>query len=353
MNLFSGENKDVRKKINAGSSSLLVKFLRKMIDSFPFNTIFGEGGLLYILNGTLRGIKLIKKNKISHIYTSFRPLADHIIAYNLRLFFPELKWIADFRDLPVDRFRSNTFIPSLQKAFLKKLISGAHQIITVSNGLNINLKKIRPDSKLIRNGIFNIYNVSKSKANDRFTISYTGSLYPDFRKPTIFLKVLSNLLKNNIISDSEIVVQYAGKDNEIWNRWIDEFELRSVSKDLGELSLFDSIKMQTDSDLLLLITWSDNQNKGILTGKLFEYLASGNTVFALINGDKDEEMEEILKNYEDGKVFYNEDLLTLETEILNRFNSWKNNEPLLINVDSNIVYEFSWQKATDELKKLI
>ncbi len=353
MSFFSHKKNDVRKNINSGSSSGFVKFFRKIIDSFPFNILIGEGGLLYIFNGTIKGIQLIRKYRITHLYTSYRPIADHIIAFNLKLFFPKLKWIADFRDLPVDEFRQNTFFPWLQKLFIKKLITKAKNVITVSNGLNESMKLLRYDSISIRNGIYKMYDISKTNKNSIFTISYTGSLYPEFQRPSLFFKAIRNLLKYNIFFSNEICIQYAGKDSEVWNREVNEFKLNSISVDLGELSLFESIKTQVNSDLLLFFSWSDENHKGILTGKLFEYLVSGNPIFAIINGVKDNEIEEILDDYTDGMVFYNDNLEKLESEILNRFSKWKNNEIAIINNVPSEYIDSSWQRVKEDLRKLI
>ena len=351
MNNFSDSTSDLRKNVN--TKSTLVKFFRKFIDSFPMNSLIGEGGFFYILNGTLRGLMLIRKNKINQLYSSFRPIADHIIAFNLKLFFPGIKWIADFRDLPVDNFRKNTFMPAFQLWLMKKLLKKANHVITVSEGLNDNLSKIKPGSKVIRNGFYRLFIPKKNQSKDHFTITYTGSLYSEFRKPDLLFNILRIYIDEGKINENEIKLVYAGKDSSTWNSRIDNYGLKKISIDLGELSLEESVELQVNSHILLLLTWSGNDNTGILTGKLFEYLSSGNPIFALINGSKDEEIEDIFNSYKSGRVFYEEDTESLKSSLMNYYNEWKQNGKIEHEAGIDLQEHFSWEKVKEQIRELI
>lgn len=353
MNLISCRKSYLRKSINTGSSSRIVKFFRRMIDSFPLNTMVGEGGFFYIINGTIKALRLLKKNHITHLYSSYRPIADHIIAFNVKLFYPNIRWIADFRDLPVDYYRKNTFLPGFQTWFIKLLISKANEVITVSEGLNSVLNKIKPESKVIRNGVFKLYETEKNHDNDHFLISYTGSLYPEFQKPVALFKTVKSLIDNDKISKMDFKLIYAGKDSAVWNKWVVEYRLQDISHDLGELTLFESVSTQTSSSLLLLLSWSNKDHKGILTGKLFEYLATGNPILVLINGERDEEIERIVEKSKSGVVFYNDNSESLEKTIMSYYNKWKKN--VIIKTEPNPKLEklLSWDNVSEQLKKLI
>ena len=83
-------------------SGIIPRLFIKLNLSFPFNLIWGEGGIIYIINGYFKGSKLIKQNGISIICSSFMPYSDHFIAFLLKLRYPNLRWVADFRDLHLD-----------------------------------------------------------------------------------------------------------------------------------------------------------------------------------------------------------------------------------------------------------
>ena len=80
-----------------------VRWLLNVNNSFPFNLPIGEGGLIYIICGFFQAAWLIRQRKVSHVFSSFMPYSDHIIAGLLTLFFnKKIPWLADFRDLHVE-----------------------------------------------------------------------------------------------------------------------------------------------------------------------------------------------------------------------------------------------------------
>ena len=44
-------------------------------------------------------IKIIKKEKITHIYTTFSPISPHLLGKKIKLNHRELYWLAEYRDL--------------------------------------------------------------------------------------------------------------------------------------------------------------------------------------------------------------------------------------------------------------
>ena len=351
--LFSSNKTDLRNKINAKSDSRKVIFFRKIMDSFPTNILLGEGGLLYIINATVKGIKIIRKNQITHIYSSFRPMADHIIAYNLKLFFPNLNWIADFRDPPVDESRNNVFFKNLQWWFIKKLALKTNKVIAVTDGVKNNLQKSIPDVTTVKNGIYNLFDFNKEEKYNKFTVSYTGSIYQNYQKPDVFFEVLKKLLSGKKINKNNFQLIYAGKDSLIWNNWISKYGLEDLSIDRSELSLFEAIKLQQKSHINLLFSWSNNKIDGILCGKLFEYFATGNPIFALINGTKDNEFENIFKELNAGFVFYNHDFDKIAGKTLEFYNEWIKTKQLNFKYHTDNVNKYSWQNKIAELKQFL
>ena len=55
------------------------RILRKLIDSFPFNILVGDGGLIYIVKGYVAGKKIVQQQGTTHVFSTFRPYSDHII----------------------------------------------------------------------------------------------------------------------------------------------------------------------------------------------------------------------------------------------------------------------------------
>lgn len=352
-NLMSSPKNDIRNKTNTKSTSGNVKFIRKILDSFPTNLLFGEGGLLYIINGTFKGIKLVKKNNITHLYSSFRPIADHVIAYNLKTIFPHLNWIADFRDPYIDESRNHVYQKKLQWWFLNKLLSKANKVITVSDGVTSVIKKAKENTYTFKNGIYRIFDFRNESKFNKFTLSFTGSIYKEFHKPDFLFKALKLLHEKNKINSENFQIIYAGKDGLIWDEWISKYELDALSVNLSEISLIESLKVQFKSNINILFSWSNEEVTGLLSGKLFEYLSTGNPIFTFINGGKDQEFEDIFKELHAGFVFYNNESENIANQIFHFYHEWKTFGYVDFNYNELIEKDFSWESKLIELKDLI
>ncbi len=160
-----------------------------ILNSFPFNIIVGEGGLVYILAGFRRALKIISSSEPTFIISSFRPYADHIIGYLIKTFKPNVFWVADFRDLHLDPRLKETFFPNIQLWFNRKILSKADVVTTVSNGLAQHLAPFHQRVVVLRNGIGDFTKLPLSKNQmTKFTVAYTGSMFRDLRKPDLLLE---------------------------------------------------------------------------------------------------------------------------------------------------------------------
>ncbi len=348
LNFLSGK-KDIRKKANEYTNKKRVRYTRSFLDNFPFNTIFGEGGVIYIITATIKGISLIKKNKVSHIYSSYRPVSDHIIAYNLKLFFPDLIWIADFRDPPIQKKVLIPVLKRLQSWFLKKLLSKPDIITSVSDGVTKSLRAFAPQTITFRNGIYNLFEINKPRFN-KFTISYTGSLYLNNQNPKPLFDALNSLLVQGKIHENSIQIIYAGKDSGIWTKFMTHDNIKKISIIKHEISLKESIELQHRSHINLLLTWSKENKTGILTGKFFEYLSTGNPVLTIITGKKDTEIENFFTYYNCGKIFYPQDTEKLEQYIYKYYRQWQIKRQLDFKSNEKLLKKLQWE---NQIKKLV
>lgn len=55
----------------------------------------------------------------------------------------------------------------------------------------------------------------------------------------------------------------------------------------------ESLRIQSESDVLLLLTWNDPSEKGVYTGKIFEYI--GNAKPILVIGSRDNVAAELVR----------------------------------------------------------
>src|SRR6187431_2141305 len=109
----------------SSKKSALAQWVIRLINTFPVNIIAGEGGLIYFINLLAEGKRAIKQDGITHLYSSYRPFADHYAAWWLKKRYPELIWIADFRDLIIDPHYNHVLFSEKHDAFFKNMFSSA------------------------------------------------------------------------------------------------------------------------------------------------------------------------------------------------------------------------------------
>ncbi len=344
--LFNRKGKAINNKLNASKKQGAVGFVRKFLESFPTLLFLGEGGLLYILIGFWKAFLGLRKKKVDVIYSSFRPYADHIIAYLIKRIRPTTFWIADFRDLHVDVNRDNVFFRSFQHWCNRKILSRADVVTTVSEGLAKHLKQYNPNIQVLRNGISPLFQERDNKAFDKFTIAYTGSMYT-LQTPEPLLKAINNLIEKLQIERKQIQLIYAGKDQLIWDDYIRQFDLEDIYVCKGLVSMQEAASIQRTSHLNLLLSWSSPELSGTLTGKLYDYLAAENAILLLINGTKDEEFEQLFSTLNAGKVAYNTtaDLPTIENYILALYQEWQQTGAVKKRMNQEALKAYRWDES--------
>lgn len=302
------------------------RFILELINSTPLQAIIGEGGIRFIRNGIKQGEKLIKEESIDTVISSFRPASTHIIARQLKKKYPHLKWIADYRDITPDPMRSSQLFNSLTVKAHKRILKYADEVTTVSSGLKDKLKSYHNNVSVIRNGYENsLLNQNKKSTNNYFTLAYTGIVYHETQDGTILFKALRELVDEDLIDIDDLQFEHAGKDSHYWKELLHHFNLSEIMVDHGMIPREKAIEIQRNAHLNVLLTWASEELKGIVTGKIYEYLAARRPIVSIINGIKDKEIEEMVSGSKAGKVFYNNEnnLFQLKSYILNQYKKWK------------------------------
>ena len=346
-----------RKKKSAGAQfkesskkNAFFQWLIKIQRSFPFNIFLAEGSILYIIAGYRKGKNLIAQNNIAVIYSSFMPYADHIIAYLLKRRFPEKIWVADFRDLQIEPIYQNTIWVPIQRWFEKKILLKADLITTVSEGISKKMECYGRPVITLHKGVSPRVNLSQYP---KFTISYSGSLFLEYRDPKVFLLALSDLIKSNDIHPEDINFIYAGKDGDQMDQWVTKYGLKNIFENVGMISRYEALEIQDRSHINLLLTSSSTEHQGLLTGKMFEYFESRNPILCVIKGVKDAEIESIFSDLNAGIVAYDPpstEIKIIHQFILEKYHEWQNTGEVKSTINyQKLLQEYGWEVQADKL----
>jgi glycosyltransferase involved in cell wall biosynthesis len=231
--------------------------------------------------------KLIEKQNIDCVYTSFSPISSLVLGCEIKKKYPEIIWLAEYRDLWTQNHNLSSFRKIISKFELileKKIVQRADQLITVSNGLSDQLSKSHSRTvEVIYNGT-NERKFKETIPHDFIhpTILYCGSIYrkkydikPFFEGVKLFLEQTDFSIKINVL--------FIGQ--KLPNSWIKLAEKLKISSYIfyEPTQNFESVvSKQLGAKILLLPLWKEN-NQGIVTSKLFEYLSAKKPILALGN----------------------------------------------------------------------
>jgi hypothetical protein len=314
-------------------TSLWRRFLARLADSFPFVLFLGDSSIWYCWRAYEEGKKLVKKEGITHLFSSFRPVTDHYVAFLLKIRFPYLVWIADFRDLPVDPVRSNVFWPSFQHVFLQKLLQKADFLTTVSSGLARTIAQYKQPVKVLRNALNEdesaLVALELTKPTAQFTLFYAGTIYAQHQDGEILAQALANLSERGLVEQKKLLLVYAGKDGAAWQKWFAQHGLSKQFLDLGILAREAVMAWQKQTQVNVLLSWSSPKQGGILSAKLFEYLAARKPILCLTRGQIDAEMGNLLEKHASNALQFpalEADTGVLENWLLARYEAWDEGE---------------------------
>lgn len=302
------------------------QWLRRLVDSFPFNILIGDGGIIYILRGYQAGKKLIRQQGVTHIFSTFRPYSDHVIAHWLKRRFPEVQWIADFRDLHLDEKHGRRLLWwPLQRWFNRWVLSRADLVTTVSSGLQEKLAPLAREVILLRNGMPELTDTIMMPDTDLFYLTYTGRIYPGEQTAALLFELVAELMADRELDGRRVRLTYAGPTPELWETWAKATNLLPQTDIRGIIPLEDARQLQRKSAINISLSFSSSGQKGDLSSKVYEYLGSGRPILAIVNGEKDPELETFFKTIQAGMLVYHHrsETARLKDFILERYRAWE------------------------------
>jgi len=251
--------------------------------------IYPDSTINWSVSAIKKGDELLKETHFDAILSSIRPPTSHIIAKEL-VKRKKIPWIADFRDLwtenhTIHQSRIRNFF---EKRLEQNTLSSANVLITTSHSLSEKLKKLHKNKKVcaITNG-FDPEQVNPGiPLTKKFSITYTGYVYKGRQDPEPLFRVLKDLIDEKMIDPTTIEVHFFGYDKGWLLSESKKYNLGKTVQIHGQISRDDSIQKQRESQVLLLLTWDDPREKGIYTGKIFDYLAAKRPILAIgLHGD--------------------------------------------------------------------
>ncbi len=297
--------------------------------------------------------QFLQDNPIDAMVSTGPPHSMHLIALGLKKKF-DIPWIADFRDpwTQIDfyhKLRLTQWADRKHHKLESKVLLNADHIVTVSAGCAADLKTIiNKKIEIIFNGYDpQDFDFKKLELDKTFTITHFGSFNKD-RNPHSLWKALSELAKNDTQFSKLLRIQLIGQTdisviNSIKKNNLDE-NLVLINHLPHKEGLIEISKSQ-----ILLLPINDAPNvKGILTGKMFEYLAIQRPILAV--GPSDADFAKIIKETRSGISVDFDDLPEMKKVVSDYFDQFLQSNLL---IESGSYEQYSRKNLAKKFIELI
>lgn len=280
-----------------------------------------------------RGRQIIEAQQIDAILTTGPPHSTHLSGALLEAG-TGVPWVADFRDPWTDINYYNElphtgWARRLDAALERMVLRRAHRVTTVSPAWQDLLSR-KADAgsstvEIVQNG-FDPDDITPGKdapSTDTFDVTHVGSLYAS-RNPTALWRAVRRLEGDD--AAPALRIRLVGTVDPNVRRSLRAYDLMERAEILPYVPHDEAVDFMRRAGLLLLSIEDFPAADGMITGKIYEYLAAGRPVVGLgpLSGDA----AALLRKADGGQLFARDDVAGLAQYLRAHHDAWADGEPL-------------------------
>jgi glycosyltransferase involved in cell wall biosynthesis len=283
-----------------------------------------------------RGRQLLADRKVDAILTTGPPHSTHLAGAALQ-WLTGTPWVADFRDpwTDINYYQELPHTPWarwLDAALERLVLRRAQAVTTVSptwrDGLARTVSSRRRDTErfsVVQNGFDedDVPSTPVRPSREAFELTHVGSLYAS-RNPESLWRALRRLQAG--LSTFNLRLRLVGPvDPPVWQS-LDQHGLTAITEHVPYVPHTDAVTYMRRAGLLILSIESFPRAEGMMTGKIYEYLASGRPVVGI--GPPQGDAAALLRKTEGGRLFGRDDPAGLARFIRTHYAAWEMGLPL-------------------------
>jgi glycosyltransferase involved in cell wall biosynthesis len=231
-------------------------------------------------------LRIVREHGIDVVLTTSPPSSVHLIGAAVKRA-ARVRWVADLRDSLVahphrrpERLAARTK-ERTEETVARLVARSADAIVAASDAIAAETDGFGPRGRVvtIANGSdFDDFAGLEYRPGKRFRITHTGSFFGK-RDPRPFLSALAE-------SDPDVVARFVGDFRSADREWAETLGLGDRLELHPYVPRRRALELQRDSEaLLLLIPEAGGRGRGVLSGKVFEYLAAERPILAAVPPD--------------------------------------------------------------------
>ncbi|MGG6230571.1 glycosyltransferase family 4 protein [Tenacibaculum sp. SDUM215027] len=338
-------------KTSAGFLAPNPSFIGKVMQYVRANYFIPDARKFWVKPSVKKLKKYLKENAIDAIITTGPPHSLHLIGLQLK---KELgvKWIADFRDpwTDIDYFHQ---LPLTEKSKAKhhqleqEVLRYADVSLVVGETMKKNYQKFSKNIHVITNGFdYGLNNKMNVILDKKFSITHIGLMNAD-RNPEVLWRALLELCEEDKEFTEDLEIKLIGKVAEEVEKSLEVHQFKNITK-IAYVPHKEVQQHQKTSQVLLLAVNKVPSAKGIITGKIFEYLQAKRPILAV--GPEDGDLAEILAKTKSGAIVDFDDVVRMKKEIKLLYNQYKKGA---LEVNSENIEQYHRKKLTEKLSIIL
>jgi len=231
--------------------------------------------------------KLCHLERFDVLYSTSPPDSSHLAALKIRGTFA-IPWVADFRDPWINLYLRKPATPlhQMMQRRMERRVAGADCVLVTTRWHEEKLRESYPGIRIERipNGYdeedFHDLTDSRPPAHP-FTILHSGMLTLG-RSSRPFLEGLSRFCNRSPEFARELRVTFLGARESENEAWVQRFGLEGQVVFEDNIPHHECVRRECNSHILLLIKHDDERYRGLVPGKLFEYIGARRPVLAVV-----------------------------------------------------------------------
>lgn len=322
------------KKKNATQAGFLTKsptFFGKLVRYVRANYFIPDARKFWIRPSVHYLEAYLQKNPVDAIISSGPPHSLHLIGMQLKRK-TQIPWVSDFRDpwTAIDYFQD---LPLTKKSRQKhwkleaEVLQNSDAVWVVGKTMQKNFSNFNKETKVVPNGYDFAISENNLVLDAQFTITHVGMMNED-RNPHLLWEVLQELSEEVAGFSKNVKIQLIGKVASRVLEGIQKSGLKSHTEHLDYLPHREVRDFQKQSQVLLVVVNNVPSAKGIVTGKIFEYLAAKRPILAI--GPEDGDLAGILEETRGGVIAGFENKEKLKEAVLTFYKAYLEKETTLV-----------------------
>lgn len=278
------------------------------------------------------GREILERENPDLLFTSGTPHSVHLIGKRLKKLSGK-KWLADFRDPWTTIYYNEQllrfgFVDDLDRLLERSVLTNADTITAVSQSLVEELsQRVPPETgkyEVLPNGFDeDDFKLVHAEQTSNFRITYVGNLLPT-QNPPLFWKSLRQLLDDDPDLASRFELFLIGNIDRSALNSLRESGLNRWLTHRQYVPHRTAIEYMVQSTVLFLLIPNVANNKGILTGKVFDYLGARRPILAL--GPSGGDADKILRETEAGTLVRFDDENGMRSTLASLVKQWRKNQ---------------------------